>query len=109
MYWDWFWVLAMPDWRASGWSGVAFTVWSVEGLRQARRYGLPGGVVGAPVLACDLSAEKLAEQMHREGCCIMVHGSSLSDKPQFIHRYLGQCINRIYTDTWSPGEVPPGV
>ena len=49
----------------------------------------------------------LVEQMHREGCCVTVHGSAFSDRPMFIHCYLGKCISRIYTDTWSPCEAPP--
>ena len=91
----------------AGVKNVTFSVWTAEGLRQARQFRLPGVVLASPVMMYDLSVYALVEQMHREGCCIMVHGSSLSDKPQFIYRYLGRCISRVYTDTWSPAAVPP--
>ncbi len=91
----------------AGFCNVAFSAWSVEGLRQARHYKLPGVVLMADVLEYDLSAVALAEQMHQEGCCITVHGASISDRPRFVHAHLGKCISRIYTNTWSPDNVPP--
>ena len=90
----------------AGFGNAALTVWSVEALRQAQQYKVPGVVLAASVIQ---SAESLVMQMHQEGCCIMVHGSTISDKPHFVHQYLGKGISRIYTDFWSPTEVPPAL
>jgi hypothetical protein len=90
----------------AGFRNVALSAWSVEGMHQARQYKLPGVVLAAPVLNANPAAEELAAQMHQEGCCIMVHGSSICDSADFIHKYLGRSISRIYTNTWSPTEAP---
>ncbi len=91
----------------AGFKNVALTVWSEQGMKQARKYKLKGVVLSATVIETDTAAMKLAEEMHQEGCCFMVHWSSIADKPAFIQRHLGKCISRIYTDTWSPKEPPP--
>ena len=90
----------------AGFNNVALSAWSIKDMHVARLYKLPGIVLAAPVLNSNPAAEKLAAQMHQEGCCIMVHGSTISDTPDFIHKYLGRSISRIYTDTWSPAEAP---
>lgn len=90
----------------AGFRNVALSAWSVEGMHQARQYKLPGVVLAAPALNSNPAAEELAAQMHQEGCCIMVHGSSICDSADFIHKYLGRSISRIYTNTWSPTEAP---
>lgn len=86
---------------------VALSAWSVHGLQQAQKYKLPGVVLSATVIRDDPAALPLIQQMHREGCCITVHWASVSDKPDFVHEHLGRNISRLYTDTWSPSNVPP--
>lgn len=90
----------------AGFRNVALSAWSIEGMYQARQYKLPGIVLSATVLNSNPAAAELAKQMHQEGCCIMVHGSAICDSSDFIHKYLGKSISRIYTDTWSPAEAP---
>ena len=86
---------------------VALTAWSVYDLKQAQKYKLPGVVLSASVIRDDPAALPLVQQMHREGCCIMVHWAEVSDKPEFVHEHLGRNISLLYTDTWSPRNIPP--
>ena len=91
----------------AGFTHVALTAYSVYDLQQAQKYNIPGVVLGAQLMEMDPFSVPLVRQMHDAGCCIMVHGSSFSDKPDFVHTHLGRNISRIYTDTWSPGNLPP--
>ena len=90
----------------AGFSHVALTVWSIHGLMQAMEYQLPAIVLAAQVVDSQSEALPLIEELHRSGCCIMVHWASICDKPEFVHKYLGRSISRIYTDTWSPQQPP---
>lgn len=91
----------------AGFTHVALTAYSVYDLQQAQKYNIPGVVLGAHLMVMDPFSVPLVRQMHDAGCCIMVHGSAFSDKPDFVHTHLGRNISRIYTDTWSPGNLPP--
>ncbi len=91
----------------AGFTHVALTAYSVYDLQQAQKYKIPGVVLGAPLMVKNPSSIPLIRQMHESGCCIMVHGSAFSDKPDFVHTHLGRNISRIYTDTWSPINHPP--
>ena len=91
----------------AGFTHVALTAYSAYDLQQAQKYNIPGVVLGAQLLVMDPFSVPLVRQMHDAGCCIMVHGSAFSDKPDFVHTHLGRNISRIYTDTWSPGNLPP--
>ena len=91
----------------AGFTHVALTVYSVHDLHQAQKYNIPGVVLGAQLMVMDPFSVPLVRQLHDAGCCIMVHGSAFSDKPDFVHTHLGRNVSRIYTDTWSPGNLPP--
>ncbi len=91
----------------AGFTHVALTAYSVYDLQQAQKYKIPGVVLGAQLMVMDPFSVPLVRQMHDAGCCIMVHGSAISDKPDFVHTHLGRNVSRIYTDTWSPGNLPP--
>ena len=91
----------------AGFTHVALTAYSVYDLQQAQKYNIPGVVLGAQLMVMDPFSVPLVRQMHDAGCCIMVHGSAFSDKPDFVHTHLGRNISRIYTDTWSPNNPPP--
>ena len=91
----------------AGFTNVALTAWSVYDLQQAQKYGICGVVLTSHLMAKQPSSVALVRQLHDAGCCIMVHGSDFSDKPDFVYTHLGRNISRIYTDTWSPGNLPP--
>ena len=91
----------------AGFTHVALTAYSVHDLQQAQKYNIPGVVLGAQLMVMDPFSVPLVRQMHDAGCCIMVHGSAFSDKPDFVHTHLGRNISRVYTDTWSPNNPPP--
>ena len=91
----------------AGFTHVALTASSVYDLQQAQKYNIPGVVLGAQLMEMDPFSVPLVRQMHDAGCCIMVHWASICDKPDFVHTHLGRNISRIYTDTWSPGNLPP--
>lgn len=90
----------------AGFKHVALTAWSLYDLQQAQKYQLSGVVLSATVLKEDPAAVKLVQQLHADGCCIMVHWASVCDAPEFVREYLGRCISRIYTDTWAPVNPP---
>ena len=93
--------------RRTGFTNVALSAWSMYDLTLAREYQLPAVVLTAQMIEALPEALPLIEELHRKGCCIMVHWASICDKPEFVHKYLGRCISRIYTDTWSPQQPPP--
>ena len=93
--------------RQNGFENVALTAYSMNDLRLVRKYRLPGVVLGSWMMWMDPFSIPYVRQLHDSGCCIMVHGSVFSDKPELIYTHLGRNISRIYTDTWSPGNLPP--
>lgn len=90
----------------NGFFNVALSAWSANDLRLARRYKLPGVVLSAKCFEDEQETEALAQELHKEGCCIMVHWASVCDQPAFIRKHLGVSISRIYTDAWSPSNSP---
>lgn len=93
----------------AGVKNVALTVCSAQNLMQAHKYKLHGLVMYAHELEKNPEIVKLAAQLHQEGCCIMVHGAPTCDDVEFARKYLGRCVSRIYTNTWSPQDPPPGL
>lgn len=92
---------------AAGFSHVALTAYTMEQLAVAEKHGLAGVVLGAWLLELDPFSAPIIRKLRAAGCCIMVHGSTICDKPDFVHAYLGNTVDRIYTDTWSPQNIPP--
>ena len=93
----------------AGVKNVALTVYSAQNLMQAQKYKLHGLVMHAHDLEENPDIVELATQLHKEGCCIMVHGAPTCDDVAFARKYLGRCVSRIYTNTWSPQDPPPGL
>lgn len=91
----------------AGVKNVALTVYSDQNLIQAHKYKLHGLVMYAHELEKNPKIVELATQLHQEGCCIMVHGAPTCDDVEFIRKYLGRCVSRIYTNAWSPQDPPP--
>lgn len=75
-------------------------------LLLAGQHRIPMVVLGAWLPELDPFSLPLIRRLHDSGCFIMVHGAAISDKPDFIHTHLGTLIDRLYTDTWSPANVP---
>lgn len=93
--------------RKNGFVNVALTAYSMDDLKQVQKYRLPGVVLGSWMMWMDPFSIPFVRQLHDSGCCVMVHGSVFSDKAELIYTHLGRNISRIYTDTWSPGNLPP--
>ena len=93
--------------RQNGFVNVALTAYSMDDLKQVQKYHIPGVVLGSWMMWMDPFSIPFVRQLHDSGCCIMVHGSVFSDKAELIYTHLGRNISRIYTDTWSPGNLPP--
>lgn len=93
--------------KQAGFSRVALTAYTMEDLRQAEQHRIPMVVLGAWLPELDPFSLPLIQKIRDAGCFIMVHGAAISDKPEFIHTYLGTLVDRFYTDTWSPQNIPP--
>ena len=93
--------------RQAGFSQVALTAYTMEDLRQAEQHRIPMVVLGAWLPELDPFSLPLIRRIRDAGCFIMVHGAAISDKPEFIHTHLGILVDRLYTDTWSPQNIPP--
>ena len=91
----------------AGFRHVALTVSVLYDLQQAEKYNVSGIVLYAPLMEKSPEALELVKRLHAKGCCVTVHGSIVSDKPEFVRTHLGRNISRIYTDTWSPKNLPP--
>ena len=69
----------------SGFRNAAYSVASIDGLLQARRYNIRGMVLSSALMVNDSRALKLVKLMHQEGCCFLVCGVEFCDNPLFIH------------------------
>jgi hypothetical protein len=93
--------------REAGFPQVAMTAYTMQDLEIAARHRVPIVVLGAWLPELDPFSLPLIRKIRESGCFIMVHGSAISDKPEFIHAHLGKLVDRLYTDTWSPRNLPP--
>ena len=92
--------------REAGFPQVAMTAYTMQDLELAAQHRVPIVVLGAWLPELDPFSLPLIRKIRESGCRIMVHGSAISDKPEFIYSHLGTLIDRLYTDTWSPGNLP---
>lgn len=93
-------------------AGVRYPSLSVFGVAQmklARDCGIP--IVSMSDEHFFLSPEKfkLVKEMHDMGITILLfnfHGDAYWDTEEFIREHLGRSFSMIYTDSWSPMQLP---
>lgn len=86
----------------------AFHISSPKQIRLVRKLKFPIVTIDAPNFFNTEENISLVQQLHNEGVTIFLAWVSYpkKDAPEWIHKYLGRTVSKIYTDQWSPSMIP---
>lgn len=86
----------------------AFHISSPEQIKLARKLKFPIVTIDAPNFFDTEENIRLVQQLHNEGVTIFLAWVSYpkKDTPEWIHKYLGCTVSKIYTDKWAPSMIP---
>lgn len=86
----------------------AFHISTPRQIELARKLQFPIVTIDAPNFFNKEENIHLIQQLHNEGVTIFLAWVSYpkKDSPDWVHKYLGRTVSKIYTDQWSPSMIP---
>ena len=92
----------------SGIKYPAYCVWNKNNLETAIKFKFPIVTMDAKNFFENNENIHLVQKLHDSGVTILLFYTSFSgrDKPEFLKKYLGKTVSKVYTDTWSPSVLP---
>ena len=92
----------------SGIKYPAYCVWNKNNFETAIKFKFPIVTMDAKNFFENDENIHLVQKLHDSGVTILLFYTSFSgrDKPEFLKKYLGKTISKVYTDTWSPSVLP---
>lgn len=104
-------VFSPQDYNKALKSGIkypAYCIWNKNNLETAIKFKFPLVTMDAKNFFENDEDIQLVQKLHDSGVTILLFYTSFSDrdKPEFLKKYLGTTISKVYTDTWSPSVLP---
>lgn len=92
----------------SGIKYPAYCIWNLKNYKIAKEYKFPIVTMAAQAFFNDSDGIKLVEELHNDGITILLFGVNFKDKDSsdFIRKFLGRTVSKIYTDIFSPVLLP---
>lgn len=86
----------------------AYSVWDGRDFQTATRLHFPIITLNAEAFYGDTAAEKSLQQLHQSGVTVLMYytRTGLGDNPDFLKEHAGKTFSKVYTDTWSPADLP---
>lgn len=104
-------VFSVQDYFRALESGVkypAYCIWNLESYEEARQFGFPIVTMDAKYFFEKEDTISKVQELHDNKVTILLYYTSFSkrDQPDWVKKYVGKTISKIYTDTWSPNNLP---
>lgn len=92
----------------SGIKYPAFCIGNLESLKIAKEFKFPIVTMAAWSFFNSPENIKLVQNLHDDGVTILLYGSGQEywNAPEWAKKYVGKTVSKIYTDYWSPNELP---
>lgn len=92
----------------SGIKYPAYCVWSPSHLKIAKSFGFPIVTMDANNFFRSPDTIRMVQELHDSGVTILLFWTAYPDRdrPEWLKKYLGHTVSKIYTDTWSPEGKP---
>ena len=89
----------------------AYCIWNIEKYKEARKFQFPIVTMDAKKFFQTEETIQMVQQLHNSKVTILLFYTSFPqrDKPEWVKQYLGKTVSKIYTDTWSPHNLPHSV
>lgn len=86
----------------------AYCVWGLANLQIAKRFKFPIVTMDANNFFRKEETVRQVQELHDSGVTIMLFWTSFPDrdKPEWIRKYLGRTVSKVYTDRWGPSKLP---
>lgn len=86
----------------------AYSVWDQRDFQTAARLRFPIITLNAEAFYSDAAAVKHLQQLHQSGVTVLMYytHTGLGDSPDFLKEHAGKTFSKVYTDTWSPADLP---
>ncbi len=86
----------------------AYCVWTPAHLKTAKEFGFPIVTMDANNFFRQRETIRMAQDLHDSGVTILLFwtGYPDRDKPEWLKKYLGRTVSKIYTDKWAPADKP---
>ena len=104
-------VFSPEDYLKALQSGVKFPAYRIKNKKHfeiAQDFSFPIVTMDANSFFNDDSSINNVQILHNSGVTILLYYTEFrdKDKPEFIHKYLGKTVSKIYTDSLSPINFP---
>ena len=86
----------------------AYCVWTPAHLKTAKEFGFPIVTMYANNFFRQQETIRMVQDLHDSGVTILLFwtGYPDRDKPEWLKKYLGRTVSKIYTDKWAPAHKP---
>lgn len=86
----------------------AYCVWNQHDFQTAVHLHFPIITLNAEAFYGNAAALQSLQQLHQSGVTILMYytHTGLGDNPDFLKEHAGKSFSKIYTDTWSPADLP---
>lgn len=107
-------VFSPSDYRRALQEGIkypAYCIWNTDNLKTAVKYKFPIVTMDAKNFFENEDTINMVQDLHDSGVTILLFYTSFSkrDTPEFVKKYVGKTVSKIYTDVWSPTSLPGSV
>ena len=86
----------------------AYCIWDKDSFDTAVKYKFPIVTMDAKNFFDNEDTINIVQNLHDSGVTILLFYTSFSrkDTPEFVKKYVGKAVSKIYTDIWSPDNLP---
>ncbi|MCM1281071.1 MAG: hypothetical protein NC211_04465 [Alistipes senegalensis] len=104
-------VFSPEDYLKALQSGVkypAYCIWGKKEYQIATRFRFPIVTMSAYSFFDTPETTQMAQNLHNNGTAILLFGTGKPywDKKDFVREHLGKTVSKIYTDRFSPADMP---